>query len=174
MLEARGRGVLDAPPMTRGGIKLHPRGAIGVRALHQHHPREARAQGEPGGRCTRGPRAEITAQARKSTGTGGDNRPSLRSGLRLIRDLLGEPALATVARAKLLSSARAWRVHGRARTTRLRRPRMMPLVNRHIPVHRVPPHVRDDRDTPLLSRRDGCTLRKIRISVNRNIFANAA
>jgi hypothetical protein len=30
-----------------------------------------------------------------------------------------EPAFATVAGAKLLSLARAWRLHGRARTTRL-------------------------------------------------------
>jgi hypothetical protein len=31
-----------------------------------------------------------------TTGTGGNNRPSLRSGLRLIRALPGEPAFATV------------------------------------------------------------------------------
>jgi hypothetical protein len=30
----------------------------------------------------------------------------------------------------------------------------VPLVNRHIPVHRIPPHVRDDRDTPLGSVRN--------------------
>ena len=29
-----------------------------------------------------------------------------------------------------------------------------PPVNRHIPVHRIPPHVRDDRDTPLCSVRN--------------------
>jgi hypothetical protein len=27
----------------------------------------------------------------------------------------------------------------------------VPLVNRHIGVHRIPHHVRDDRDTPLVS-----------------------
>ena len=36
-----------------------------------------------------------------------------------------------------------------ARTTRLRRPRIAPLVSQRIPVHRIPLHVRDDRDTPL-------------------------
>ena len=36
-----------------------------------------------------------------------------------------------------------------ARTTRLRRPRIAPLVGQRIPVHRIPHHVRDDRDTPL-------------------------
>jgi len=37
-----------------------------------------------------------------------------------------------------------------ARTTRLRRPRIAPLVSQRIPVHRIPHHVRDDRDTPLI------------------------
>src|SRR5579862_6916185 len=43
--------------------------------------------------------------------------------LRVIRDLLGEPALATVAFTRLFRSVKTWRVHGRARTTRLHRPR---------------------------------------------------
>jgi hypothetical protein len=38
----------------------------------------------------------------KTTGTGGDNRPPLRSGLRLIGALPGEPAFATVAAAQPL------------------------------------------------------------------------
>jgi len=37
-----------------------------------------------------------------------------------------------------------------ARTTRLRRPWIAPLVSQRIPVHRIPLHVRDDRDTPLI------------------------
>ena len=32
-----------------------------------------------------------------------------------------------------------------------------PFVNAHLRVHRIPPHVRDDRETPLLSRRDGAS-----------------
>jgi hypothetical protein len=32
---------------------------------------------------------------------------------------------------------------------------MMPAVNRPIPVHRIPHHVRDDRDTPLTPARNG-------------------
>src|SRR5271166_787569 len=51
-----------------------------------------RAQGRPGGRCTRGPRAKNICASALTTGTGGNNRPSLRSGLRLIRALPGEPS----------------------------------------------------------------------------------
>jgi hypothetical protein len=32
---------------------------------------------------------------------------------------------------------------------------MMPVVNRPIPVHRIPRHARDDRDTPLTPARNG-------------------
>jgi hypothetical protein len=42
-----------------------------------------------------------------------------------------------------------------ARTTRLRRPRNVTLVSRDISVHRIPPHVRDDREPPLLSGETG-------------------
>jgi hypothetical protein len=64
-----------------------------VRALHRFHPpEEQRVQGRPGGRCTRGSRAKDICASAKTTGTGGDNRPSLRGGLRLIRALLGEPS----------------------------------------------------------------------------------
>jgi hypothetical protein len=36
------------------------------------------------------------------------------------------------------------------RTTRLRRPPQAPFVIGTISVHRIPPHVRDDRETPLV------------------------
>jgi hypothetical protein len=46
-----------------------------------HCPRKVkRAQGRPGGRCTRGSRAKKICASAKTTGTGGNNRPSLRSG----------------------------------------------------------------------------------------------
>src|SRR5450631_1209919 len=37
--------------------------------------------------------------------------------------------------------------------------------------HRIPPNVRDDRDTPLLARRDGETKAQISVKRKRNIFA---
>ena len=62
------------------------RDAFGVRALHRSCPPSAkRAQGRPGGRMHPGlSRKTIAQRARKPQGTGGDNRPSLRDGLRLI------------------------------------------------------------------------------------------
>jgi hypothetical protein len=45
-----------------------------ARALHHHHPlQERRAQGRPGGRCTRGRRAKIICASAMTTGTGGDH-----------------------------------------------------------------------------------------------------
>jgi hypothetical protein len=115
-----------------------------------HHPRKPRAQGEPGGRCTRGLRAKNLREARESPQVqAGSNRPSLRSGLRLIRDLPGEPALATVAGHDALASSPTWRVHGRARTTRLRRPRMCRSSTGPSPSTAFRSTCRDDRDTPL-------------------------
>jgi hypothetical protein len=56
--------------------------------------------------------------------------------LRLIRALLGEPALATVISRIILHET--WHLHGRARTTRLRRPQSEPLVSQPLHVHRLP------------------------------------
>jgi hypothetical protein len=46
-------------------------------------------------------------------------------------------------------SARLERQRRGVRTTRLRRPPQAPFVVGTIRVHRIPPHVRDDRETPL-------------------------
>jgi hypothetical protein len=46
-------------------------------------------------------------------------------------------------------SARLERQRRGVRTTRLRRPRTSALVRSATRVHRIPPRVRDDRDTPL-------------------------
>src|SRR6202008_201615 len=53
--------------------------------------------------------------------------------LRLIRALPGEPALATVISRIILHET--WHLHGRARTTRLRRPQSEPLVSQPLHVH---------------------------------------
>ena len=109
-----------------------------------------KAVGRPGGRCTRGSRARMSCASAKTTGTGGDNRPSPRDGLRLIGALPGEPAFATVISAKLLelrpNLAPAW-----ARQDHTTSPSaLMPLVSQHQPVHRIPLHVRDDAYAPLV------------------------
>ena len=118
-------------------------------------PSMKRAQGRPGGRMHPGPPAqERVARGALTTGTGGDNRPPLRDGLRLIGALPGEPAFATVISAMRKHHRRLKRLHGRARTTRLRRPRPCRSSFGTAHVHRIPRHVRDDRDTPLMSRRD--------------------
>jgi hypothetical protein len=57
--------------------------------------------------------------------------------------------VATVIFEKAQAFSKTWRLHGRARTTRLARPRSAPLVDRHIRVHRIPPRVRDDASAPL-------------------------
>jgi hypothetical protein len=48
---------------------------------------------------------------------------------------------------------------------------LLPLVSRHIRVHRIPLHVRDDRDTPLVSVRNGLSKSRIPKKRNNNIFA---
>ena len=59
----------------------------------------------PGAGRTHGPRAKKVRGA-LTTGTAETSRHSLHDGLRLIRALLGEPAFATVTRAKLFSYLR--------------------------------------------------------------------
>jgi len=63
-------------------------------------------QGRPGGRMHPGlPRKTVAQRARKPQGTGGDNRPSLRDGLRLIaRSPRWTLPIATVIAAKLSAS----------------------------------------------------------------------
>jgi hypothetical protein len=98
--------------------------------------------------CTRGPRAKKNCASAKTTGTGGDNRPSPRDGLRLIRALLGEPAdchrRPREAFQLRWDSAPAW-----ARQDHMTSPSApVPLISRHQPVHRIPHHVRDDAYAP--------------------------
>ena len=80
----------------------------------------------------------------------------------LLRTLPGEPAFATVARAMhQMHRLRTWRLHGRARTTRLRRPRSY----RSSSIHPRPPHPASHFVTiairPSSSRRDAPKLQVI-------------
>jgi hypothetical protein len=67
-----------------------------------------------------------------------------------VRDLL-----VTVIGAMREALLPTWHQPRGARTTQLRRPRQAPLVSQRRRVHRIPPRVRDDRDTPLVPERDG-------------------
>ena len=110
-----------------------------ARVLHRHHPLEGqRAQGRPGGRCTRGSRAKGICASAKTTGTGGDNRPSLRDGLRLIGALLGEPSRLPPSPARCASIVANFSARSLGRQDHTISPSAyVPLVNRHIP---RPPH----------------------------------
>jgi hypothetical protein len=66
----------------------------------------------------------------------------------LLRALLGEPACCHRHLREAHACSKTWRLHGRARTTRLRRPRKAPLVDRPLRVRRIPPRVRDDASAP--------------------------
>jgi len=49
---------------------------------------------------------------------------------------------------RLRISPQTWRQRRGVRTTRLLRPHQPPFVKGAIRVHRIPPHVRDDRERP--------------------------
>ncbi len=100
--------------------------------------------------CTRGPRARKFARARV------DHRYSGISPAFPAQRFTAYSALSPVNQRlppsfpqSLWSFARAWRLHGRARTTRLRRPHPCRSSVSTACVRRLPLHVRDDRDTPL-------------------------
>ncbi len=124
------------------------RGAIGARALRKFLPPRTEGAGKTG--CRLAPAAPVRTRMHGAgtTGSARATRPSLRDGLRLIRALLGAPAYGH-----------------RAATMRLRAPpRGTPasgcqdhatspsvpaaLVSCSRPVHRIPPHVRDDAYAP--------------------------
>ena len=117
----------------------------------QHPLKQSRAQGRPGARCTHGPRAKRCLRVRAlTTGTGGIT-PAFPAQWFTAYFVLSpvNQLVATVIFEKAQAFSKTWRLHGRARTTRLARPRSAPLVDRHIRVHRIPPRVRDDASAPL-------------------------
>jgi hypothetical protein len=117
----------------------------------RHPPRQSRAQGRPGARCTHGPRAKRCLRVRAlTTGTGGIT-PAFPAQWFTAYFALSpvNQLVATVIFEKAQASSKTWRLHGRARTTRLGRPQSAPLVSRPLRVHRIPPRVRDDASAPL-------------------------
>jgi hypothetical protein len=109
-----------------------------------------RARGRPGADCTRGSRAT------KSTGVGPQVQPEHPAFpaqwlYGLLRALPGEIRLGCLRHPHDACASRGrGTCHWGARTTRLRRTPACALVKRAANVHRIPPHVRDDHDTPLL------------------------
>ena len=115
---------------------------------------------------TRGPRAAKVARGRTTGGAGSSGLPCAMV-LRLIRALPGDRALlppSSVDHSTTLAPASGRQDH----TTSPSAP--APLVLRRQNVHRIPPRVRDDRDTPLLSRRDGANIRLIWVSEKAKYF----
>jgi hypothetical protein len=118
-------------------------------------PRETEGAGKAG--CPPHPRPVCIGSKHTvvTTGVAGIIRPSLRNGFNgFLRALPGDRAFLPPSPARCEASSPAWPQRREARTTRLRRPLQAPLVSRRQSVHRIPLHVRDDRDTPLLPRRD--------------------
>jgi hypothetical protein len=138
-------------------MRPHSRGAFFARALH--HLRPSRKQrGRREDRVTAAPGAlapEKLREGRVTTGTGG-NTPAFPAQWFTTYSVLSSvnqrlpPSLSR----DLWSLAKTWRLHGRARTTRLRRPRLCRSSVGTAASTASPPHVRDVRDRPSSSRRD--------------------
>jgi hypothetical protein len=113
-----------------------------------------RAQGMPGARCARSLACKSESSTHASRhGHTGITRHSPRNGLRLIsRSPRGPGSFAPVVSQGLTPQTLA-PASGRQDHTTLPSASNA-LVSRAISVHRNPPHVRDDRETPLLVRRD--------------------
>ena len=142
----------DSPVQT---ARVHARilaARLAPEACENRVPRKDRGRRED-----RVPATAPTAPAQRrlreralTTGTGGNHAGlPCAVALRLIRALPGEPCVATVALAEPLEPREnltpAW-----ARQNHTTSPyASVPLVERHLSVHRIPARVRDDRDTPL-------------------------
>jgi hypothetical protein len=80
----------------------------------------------------------------------GATRHSPRNGFNgFLRALPGDRACLSPSSPRSVGFPGIWHQRRDARTTRLLRPRMHALVSRARHVHCIPPHVRDDRETPL-------------------------
>ncbi len=132
------------------------RGAIRPRFdLERCPPNKQRAQGRPGARCTRGLVCKIVRRnAHEHTGSAETLRPSPRNGfttyiaLSLATGLSCHHRLTGLDRTRLDASVGASGPHDFA-------VRVSAVRQRRISVHRIPPHVRDDREPPLSSGETG-------------------
>jgi len=130
--------------------------------------REGRVAAAPGA-----PAQKKLARARKPQVQADTLRPSPRSGLRLIRALPGEPAFATVVGAMRKHRRPLKRLHGRARTTRLRRPRRCRSSHGINPSTAFRSTFVTTR-TPLLPERNGASQSRFLKYRNKNFFARTS
>ena len=115
-----------------------------------------RAQGRPGACCTRGLACGLRNKAaHEHTGTGGASRPSLRNGFTAYFVLSPENgSFASVATGEAFALPGLTPAPRRPNhTTSPYAPR--PLACRALRVHRIPPHVRDDRERPSMGETSG-------------------
>jgi hypothetical protein len=103
----------------------------------------------PGARCTRSPVCKVESTRVVTTVAPGSPGIPARNGFNgFLRALPGDRLCCH--RHQADPSARLERQRRDVRTTRLRRPQAGALVRSAARVHRIPPRVRDDRDTPLM------------------------
>src|SRR5467141_3342880 len=115
-----------------------------------------RAQGKPGARCTRGLVCKHAQKnAHEHTGSAEASRPSLRNGFTAYSALSPVTGLSChrhpreVLLPANLTPASGCQDHTASPSARVT------LVSRNFRVHRIPPHVRDDREPPLSSGETG-------------------
>jgi len=148
------------PTITRRisrGAHPHSRGATSPGWCGRRRPREHRGRREDRvpARHPRPPRKKDCASARRQQVSAASRQPSLRSGFTVSSVLFPVNQLLPPSPARdLWSLARTWRVHGRARTTRLLPYAARPVVFGPPTSTAFHPNVRDDRDTSL-DMRDG-------------------
>ena len=142
-------------PRNDGGHSFAISPQVCARLILNFPPSEdQRAQGMPGARCARSLACKNESSTHASHhGHTGNTRHSPRNGLRLIsRSPRGPGSFAPVVSQGLtpqtLTPASGCQDHTTLPSA------SSALVSHAISVHRNPPHVRDDRETPLLVRRD--------------------
>ena len=143
-----------------------------ARGLHELLPsRRQRAQGRPGARCTRGLVCKLHKEMRTRAYRFSGNTPAFPAQwfYGLYRALLGD-RLSCHHRLAGLDPQNLTPASGRQNHTTS--PSASRAVRqRHIRVHRIPPHVRDDREPPLLSGETGeVDSADLPDGVKRNIF----
>src|SRR3954469_21517955 len=129
---------------SKHSIAISQRIALEVLSGTSRPPKEKRAQGRPGARCTRGLVCNVHKKcAHEHTGPAESIRPSLRNGftaygaLSPVRPTLLPPSLREIIPQSLAPAS------GRQDHTILPYASAA-LVSRSSRVHRIPPHVRDD------------------------------
>jgi hypothetical protein len=134
----------NTAPRSRGAFR--PRFASSLALLENRGRREDRVRAAPAVSC-----AMCTRKcAHEHTGSAGASRPSLRSGFTAYNAL--SPVIELICHRRRTTPLRDLTPASGARTTRLRRTRHARSSSRACRVHRISPHVRDDRDPPLVCR----------------------